>query len=424
MATDVPPTDDAPDATGGRPRYVVVLVGGLIALVAVVALFLVATGGDDDDGDDAVATDTTAAPTTAPPETTAPPTTAAPVTTTTAPEPEPNAAYAESGPYAAGVTTIDLDGRFVEVWYPADPDGVAGLEPAVFQIRDVVPPELAALVPDELNPSYPTDAFAEAPPATDGPFPVVALSHGFGAWPTMYQFLGTHLASWGMVVVAPDHAERDLLAAASGNVTEGDDAGVLLGSVDAAVAASEAGAGVLAGLLDAERLATVGHSAGVRAATESAGRDDRVDTVVMMAGGSTEVVAVPVLVLAGGRDEVIPLDAILERTAGLTDRRIAVIDEAGHNAFNDICLIGQEQGGLLGITEQLGLPVDERLLGLLADGCTEEFLPAQEAWPAIRHLVTAQVRAAWGVDPEPVGLDDATVASFGPAITWDPGPTG
>jgi len=131
-----------------------------------------------------------------------------------------------------------------------------------------------------------------------------------------------------------------------------------------------------------------------------------------------------VLVLAGGRDEVIPIDAIRERIAGLTDRRIAVIDEAGHNAFNDICLIGEEQGGLLAITEQLGLPVDDRLLGLLADGCTEEFLPAAETWPAIRHLVTAHVRAAWGLDPEPVGMNAATVAAFDPAITWDPGPTG
>jgi hypothetical protein len=225
-----------------------------------------------------------------------------------------------------------------------------------------------------------------------------------------------------VVVVAPDHSERDLLAAASGDVTEGDDAGVLLAAVDAAVDASDTGSGPLAGLVDADRLGTIGHSAGVRAATEASRRDDRVDAVVLMAGGGTQGDLPPALVLIGGRDAVIPADRILELTEPLPDRRIAVVEEAGHNAFTDICLIGAEQGGLLSIVEQLGLPVDERLLGLLADGCTDEYLPAEQAWPAVRHLVTAQLRSAWGVDAEPVGLDAATVESFGPAITWDARP--
>lgn len=420
MATEVPPPE--PTSTKRTPGWVpwALVVAALAAAVAV--LVIVLPDDDEDVGTDTTVTTAAGTVTTegpeAAPETTAPPET----TTTTEAEPEPEAAYAEAGPYAAGVTTLDLDGRFVEVWYPADPDGVAGIEPAVFQIRDVVPPELAALVPDELNPRYPTDGYPEAPPAADGPFPVAALSHGFAGWPTMYQFLGTHLASWGVVVVAPAHAERDLLAAASGNVTEGDDAGVLLAAVDAAVDASESGTGPLAGLVDADRLATIGHSAGVRAATEASIRDDRVDAVVFMAGGGTQTNLPPALVLAGGRDGVIPLDRILQLTEPLADRRIVVIEEAGHTAFTDICLIGAEQGGLRSIVEQLGLPVDDQLLRLLDDGCTGDYLPAEEAWPIIRHLVTAQLRSAWGVDPEPVGLDQLTAESFGPAITWDARP--
>src|SRR6476646_6758129 len=35
-------------------------------------------------------------------------------------------AYEKAGPYVPGVTTLDLDGRKVEVWYPADPGAEAG----------------------------------------------------------------------------------------------------------------------------------------------------------------------------------------------------------------------------------------------------------------------------------------------------------
>ena len=31
------------------------------------------------------------------------------------------AAYRDAGPYVAGVTTLDLGDRQVEVWYPVDP---------------------------------------------------------------------------------------------------------------------------------------------------------------------------------------------------------------------------------------------------------------------------------------------------------------
>jgi len=415
-STPPPPPDDGGGTTTANRNRLIILAAVAAAIVLVGAVLLLRSG---DDEEVAEPTTTTVAETTT--------TTVAETTTTTEAEPEPemaDPAYAEPGPYAAGVTSFALDdGRFVEVWYPADPAGTAGVEPAVFEIRDVVPPELASLVPDELNPEYVTDAYPDVPPAAGGPFPVLGFSHGFAGYPTMYQFLGSHLATWGIVMVAPDHVERDLFAAVSGQITEGDDAAVLLAAVDAAVAAAE---GPLVGLLDGTRIATAGHSAGVRAATTAAVTDDRVAAVVAFAGGSEEsdVPEVPTLAVAGGLDGVIPLDRIIGFVEQLPGgQRFVVVDEAGHNAFTDICLIGREQGGLLGIVDELGLAVDERLLGLFSDGCTAEFLPAEEAWPAARHVTTAHLRAAWGIDDEPRGLDDATAAGFAPVgVSWWSGP--
>ena len=44
----------------------------------------------------------------------------------------------------------------------------------------------------------------------DGAFPVVLFSHGFTGIRVQSSFLMSHLASWGMVVVAPEHPSRDL----------------------------------------------------------------------------------------------------------------------------------------------------------------------------------------------------------------------
>ncbi len=364
---------------------------------------------------------TTLSPTTLSTTTTEPTTTttAAPTTTATPDDTATPAGlvYGEPGPYPVGVVDLDLDGRLVKVWYPAAAAAPASAEPDVFEIRQLVPAEFAALVPDELNPVYPTDAHPELPPAADGPFPVIGLSHGFAAYPTVYQFLGTHLAAWGNVVVAPDHSERGLFAVITGQITASDDAAILLASIDLALAAD----GPLAGLGDPLRIATVGHSAGVTAAAGAAVADPRIGAVVALAGGSdtTPLPVVPTLLIAGGSDAVIPIDQMAGFADRLEpDRRFVVLEGAGHNAFTDLCLIGAEQGGLLQIVDDLGLPADPQLLALLADGCTDEYVSAAETWPYIRHFVLAHIRVALGVDPAPAG-PDPQVAGAIESVTID-----
>src|SRR6478609_3555709 len=63
-----------------------------------------------------------------------------------------DAAYAEPGPYAAGVTTITVEsGRKAEVWYPAPPSSTTGLEPDTYHLKDFLSPFMRSLVPADVD---------------------------------------------------------------------------------------------------------------------------------------------------------------------------------------------------------------------------------------------------------------------------------
>ncbi|MFM8266846.1 MAG: hypothetical protein ACKOA2_02380 [Ilumatobacteraceae bacterium] len=117
------------------------------------------------------------------------------------------AAYADPGPHPVGVTTLQLtDGPQVEVWYPAV-DGTTGV--ASYDVRDFLPDAIRALLTVDIvaGTEYPGSRDVAV---ADGRFPVVLFSHGFTGIRMQSTFLTSHLASWGMIVVAPDHPSRDL----------------------------------------------------------------------------------------------------------------------------------------------------------------------------------------------------------------------
>ncbi len=348
--------------------------------------------------------------------------------TTTTASLETQAAYAETGPYQVGTTTLDLDGRIVEVWYPADPGSEAGAERAIFEIRDLLPENLKAIVPDELNPEYETDAYVDIPASEDGPFPLVVFAHGFAAYPTEYQYLLAHLASWGMVVAGPDFNERGLLAAFAGNTERADETAVMIATKEMMAGANAEPGGLLEGRVDTSKVGTGGHSAGVAPAVGAAAADPDVLTFVAMSGGAAPggevtlpIADKPSMVVTGGRDEIADLDRVTAfYNSLLPPKRLVVVDEAGHNAFNDLCVIGADQGGLLAIAEQVGITPTEQINRLFLDGCAPEYLAAQEAWAVARHFVTAQYRHYLGIDPQPVGLGFGVEFEFDPvAVTYE-----
>jgi len=354
---------------------------------------------------------------------------------TTAPTiaaPTDQAVYEGPGPYVPGTTTLDLDGRKVEVWYPADPGTETGKTKDLFDITTILPDAVKSLVPPELNPLYETPAYRGLPVSAKGPWPLVLFAHGFAAYPTMYTGILSHLASWGFVVAAPDFNERGLFAALTGLASSSAgatgnriDESAVFGQTLALMTAQSATSGSpFEGKVDTRNVATMGHSAGVTP-TLGFATDPAVKTFIAMSGGTTldasKVPNKPGMVMSGGKDQI----ATIDRVRGLYDsmatpKRLVVVDEAGHLEFTDICLVGADKGGLLAIAAKVGLQVPELLARLFNDGCTPEFLPTAQAQPAEYHFTVAQLRWSMGIDPEPVGLGPGVVASFLPTkVTYE-----
>ena len=88
--------------------------------------------------------------------------------------------------------------------------------------------------------------------------------------------------------------------------------------------------------------------------------------------------------------------------------------EVGHNGFDDLCTFGGGTG-IIGLAEASGLgdflDAQPELRALGEDGCVRPAAPVDDAFPIVRHAVTAWMRWQLGDDPEPVGLfevpDDA-----------------
>jgi predicted dienelactone hydrolase len=123
--------------------------------------------------------------------------------------------------------------------------------------------------------SYAGEASLNAPPDHAlGPYPLLILSPGFSIGPTAYAWLAEHLASYGFVVLAPDHDEQlnpdDQLWRAV--ITRPRDIQDLLTCVDER---SQAGEGLMR-LIDRDAVAVIGHSYGGYTALAAAGA--RVDT--------------------------------------------------------------------------------------------------------------------------------------------------
>jgi dienelactone hydrolase len=131
-----------------------------------------------------------------------------------------------------------------------------------------------------------------------GPYPVVALGHGFGNQPENYRNFGALLASRGLVVVVPK-LECNFLTSDPGALHAGN-AQRLLSALDQVLALGNAG-GVLSGRLDAARTALGGHSGGGLSALIAAGSRPSVKALVLLdgvdAGSGPRASPVPTLML-------------------------------------------------------------------------------------------------------------------------------
>lgn len=333
--------------------------------------------------------------------------------TTEAPEPDVSAAdLAARGPYAVGVTTRTLpEGGLVEIWYPADESAAGGS--ASYNVRDFLAPEIAALLTGDVDDSFVIDATRDAPAAGDGPFPIVLFSHGASSFRTQSSHLAEHLASWGIVTASTDHPSRDLLNSLGGTA-EGQPPSVDQMRSMRTYLTTLTDDPILRGALDNDRVALGGHSAGGGTIAEVALDEGILGYVSYASGLRDSVPDVPSLFMAG------ELDAIIEasRTAEAFELAPApswlwVFDGAGHLAFSDLCAIGGGDANLIVLAEAAGLGafIDERLRTLATDGCDDPNRPVQDVWPGIDQASTGFYRWVFGIDDEPIGLDESVITA-------------
>ena len=114
--------------------------------------------------------------------------------------------YAARGPHRVGVRTLTADGDTpldITMWYPALQDDTHPDETTYpYEIKMGPPLGSVALA------TFTGQAVREAPyDLTAGPYPLVILSPGFAFSSTTYAWQAEHLASYGFVVMAPEHVE-------------------------------------------------------------------------------------------------------------------------------------------------------------------------------------------------------------------------
>jgi len=392
--------------------------------LSLAAVIVIASCGVDDSAEQSTPTET--------PSVSAPVATEAPVIeapTTTVDPVALATAYAEPGDFPVGVTTLQLAaGNQVEIWYPAVA-GSSGTES--YDVRDFVPEAIKTLLTADVPAVFEYAATRDADVA-DGQFPIVLFSHGFSGIRLQSTFLTSHLASWGMIVVSTDHWSRDLFHVLSAPVGDRESAvGELLASLDLIVAEGASASSRFSGRVDDTRVIAVGHSAG-GGTILGAAADDRVDGYVSLASGvgigrdtnttaPLELPNKPSFFMAGALDAVTPPDTVTrpayEQVPGPS--RLWVIDGVGHNGFDDFCTFGNGKG-IIGVAEASGLgpllAAQPQLKTLGEDGCLPPAAPVADAFPIIRHAVTAQLRVWFGIDASPVGLGPEAASAYSLAV--------
>ncbi|MDP2305249.1 MAG: dienelactone hydrolase family protein [Pseudomonadota bacterium] len=270
--------------------------------------------------------------------------------------------WAAPGPWSAGTAPFSLavEGRDApvpaRVWYPA----------ARTEGDDSLEASLDALVVDEVDgatlagllaaapPGCPTarTVVTTAPPAADiGAAPLVAFSHCHTCLGLSGATIAAHLATHGVVVVAPDHEGNtlfDLLAGDGGSLDEETLAGR---ARDVSAAIDMALAGDLeTPPIDPSRVGVLGHSFGAVTAGRVLATDDRVKAAMAMGapidnplitGVDAASVTEPVLLLLLEEDHSIGAAGNLLIEANHAELGgpawLARLPDGGHWSVSDLC---------------------------------------------------------------------------------------
>ena len=271
----------------------------------------------------------------------------------------------------------------LSVWYPADPDAVAGMETEIYDSSQAIPAAFRALIPESMQSAVATNSYRDAPLDTGNTYPVIIYSHGFGGHRDVAIFLTTHIASHGFVVASPEHIHRNLPAQAFGtseSSPEKDQADVAntLAALDAAFGDSA----------NTARVGIIGHSAGARTALDALANEAVLAAIPLAGGGEAppEAADKPILVIVAELDLTVPTENSLASYESAPGPKTFVnLAQAGHNSFTDSCPVILAGGGL-GMLEPL---LGAEQVARAEDGCMPQYADPVAMQAALKHLATS-----------------------------------
>ncbi len=265
------------------------------------------------------------------------------------------------GSYAVGRRTFTVTDPTrqrtitVDAWYPAPKASAAGKPLSRYVVADGL--------------GYPSHMAYDNLPAATGKFPVMIFSHGKPTIRFQSSFLMEAVASYGYVVIAPDHPGstglNDYLPVSTDLIERSRDLTFVLNQV-------AAGAGGLGSTVDMTKVAASGHSLGAYTAMAlpigaDAGvpADKRIKAIVAMTPTTSYLsdaqmtsIRIPTLLFGGTQDDLTPLVPNLSRPlADISGRPLVRVDLIGatHRAFIETCnipgLLGSLRAGLTDIRQ-------------------------------------------------------------------------
>ena len=176
--------------------------------------------------------------------------------------------YASRGTHLVGIRNLETDGELpvaITVWYPAS-NGSNSEEKVSYRYELKIGDPLGTVSLAAYDGQANRDAAYDL---SDGPYPLVILSPGFSFGSAAYGWLAEHLASFGFVVIAPEHREHldpanELWRSA---IERPQDVLNVLAYVDKQTATG----GIFDGLVNSEHVAVIGHSYGGYTSLAAAG---------------------------------------------------------------------------------------------------------------------------------------------------------